>query len=197
MSETGGPRVKRRTVLIATGAGVIALAVPLTALPRLRGGGAPHGAALADVTLHVNGQTHELTVDTRVTILDLLREHLNLTGSKKGCDHGQCGACTVLINGRRVNSCLTLAAQHDGDEVTTIEGLGLPDDLHPIQSAFIEWDGYQCGSSATSTSQGHRPRRPTRSPTSRQAACRSCSSTAATTASYRRAKHCCCTTYYA
>ena len=145
MSEAGGPRVKRRTVLIATGAGVIALAVPLTALPRLRDGGAPHGAELADVTLRVNGQTHELTVDTRVTILDLLREHLNLTGSKKGCDHGQCGACTVLLNGRRVNSCLTLAAQHDGDEVTTIEGLGLPDDLHPMQSAFIEWDGYQCG----------------------------------------------------
>ena len=145
MSEAGGPRVKRRTVLIATGAGVVALAVPLTALPRLRDGGAPDGAALADVTLRVNGQTHELTVDTRVTVLDLLREHLNLTGSKKGCDHGQCGACTVLLNGRRVNSCLTLAAQHDGDEITTIEGLGPADDLHPMQSAFIEWDGYQCG----------------------------------------------------
>ena len=145
MSEAGGPRIKRRTVLIATGTGVIALAVPLTTLPRLRDGGAPHGAALVDVTLRVNGQTHELTVDTRVTVLDLLREHLNLTGAKKGCDHGQCGACTVLINGRRVNSCLTLAAQHDGDEVTTIEGLGLPDNLHPMQSAFIEWYGYQCG----------------------------------------------------
>ena len=83
-----------------------------------------HATALVDVDLHINGQISQLTVDARVTLLDVLREHLHLTGSKKGCDHGQCGACTVIVNGRRINSCLTLAALHDGDEITTIEGLG-------------------------------------------------------------------------
>ena len=97
------------------------------------------------VTLHINGKTHELTLDTRTTLLDTLREHLELTGSKKGCDHGQCGACTVLLNGHRINSCLTLAVMHDGDEITTIEGLGQPDNLHPMQAAFLHHDGYQCG----------------------------------------------------
>ncbi len=97
------------------------------------------------VTLKVNGQAHALTLDTRTTLLDALREHLQLTGSKKGCDHGQCGACTVIVNGRRINSCLTLAAMHDGDEVTTVEGLGTPDKLHPMQAAFVKHDGFQCG----------------------------------------------------
>ena len=97
------------------------------------------------VTLQVNGQEHHLTLDTRTTLLDTLREHLNLTGSKKGCDHGQCGACTVLLNGRRINSCLSLAVMHDGDQITTIEGLGQPEHLHPLQTAFIHHDGYQCG----------------------------------------------------
>jgi xanthine dehydrogenase YagT iron-sulfur-binding subunit len=84
-------------------------------------------------------------LDPRVTVLDLLREHLHLTGSKKGCDHGQCGACTVLVNGRRINSCLALAVSHDGDQIVTIEGLGDPDHLHPMQAAFLENDGFQCG----------------------------------------------------
>ncbi len=100
---------------------------------------------LISVSLVVNGQTKSLELDPRVTILDLLRERLRLTGTKKGCDHGQCGACTVLINGRRVNSCLTLAVMHDGDRITTIEGLAKGDQLHPIQAAFVEHDGFQCG----------------------------------------------------
>lgn len=102
-------------------------------------------AQTAQVTLTVNGARQPLSVDTRTTILDALREQLGLTGSKKGCDHGQCGACTVLINGRRVNSCLTLAVMHEGDEIRTIEGLGTPENMHPMQAAFVKHDGYQCG----------------------------------------------------
>ena len=101
--------------------------------------------SMVDVQLTINGAVHKLRLDPRTTILDLLRENLQLTGSKKGCDHGQCGACTVLINGRRVNSCLTLAVAHDGEEITTIEGLAHGDQLHPMQAAFIEHDGFQCG----------------------------------------------------
>jgi xanthine dehydrogenase YagT iron-sulfur-binding subunit len=86
-----------------------------------------------------------LDLDARTTLLDALREHLQLTGSKKGCDHGQCGACTVMVDGRRIYSCLTLAVMHEGDEVTTVEGLGRPGDLHPMQAAFVKHDGYQCG----------------------------------------------------
>ncbi len=97
------------------------------------------------VRLTVNGTPRELELDTRVTLLDALREHLKLTGSKKGCDFGQCGACTVLVAGRRINSCLSLAVMHDGDEITTIEGLGAPGNLHPMQRAFVRHDGYQCG----------------------------------------------------
>ncbi|MAC11918.1 MAG: aldehyde dehydrogenase iron-sulfur subunit [Sphingorhabdus sp.] len=97
------------------------------------------------VKMTVNGKPHEVELDTRTTLLDTLREHLQLTGTKKGCDHGQCGACTVMVNGTRVNSCLSLAVMHEGDEVTTIEGLGTPDDLHPMQEAFVKHDGYQCG----------------------------------------------------
>jgi xanthine dehydrogenase YagT iron-sulfur-binding subunit len=95
--------------------------------------------------LRINGTEHALEVDLRTTLLDTLREHLHLTGTKKGCDHGQCGACTVLINGRRINSCLTLAVMHEGDDVVTIEGLGSPGALHPMQAAFVERDGFQCG----------------------------------------------------
>ena len=98
-----------------------------------------------DITLTINGQAHALELDPRVTLLDALRERLNLTGSKKGCDHGQCGACTVLVNGRRINSCLSLAVTHEGDEITTIEGLAKGDELHPVQAAFLEHDGFQCG----------------------------------------------------
>ncbi|RJF74162.1 2Fe-2S iron-sulfur cluster-binding protein [Rhodopseudomonas palustris] len=95
--------------------------------------------------LTINGTEHSFSGDPRTTLLDFLRRDCGLTGTKKGCDHGQCGACTVLINGQRINSCLTLAVMHDGDSVTTIEGLGTPDDMHPLQSAFVRHDGYQCG----------------------------------------------------
>src|SRR5947208_3660015 len=97
------------------------------------------------ITLQVNGATHHLSIDTRTTLLDALREHLGLTGPKKGCDHGQCGSCTILLDGRRANSCLALAVAHDGAELTTIEGLGSEAELHPLQSAFIERDAFQCG----------------------------------------------------
>ena len=97
------------------------------------------------VTLRINGKDHRLQLDPRTTLLDCLRENLSLSGTKKGCDHGQCGACTVHVNGRRVNSCLSFAMMHQGDEITTIEGIGQPDHLHPMQVAFIEHDGYQCG----------------------------------------------------
>jgi xanthine dehydrogenase YagT iron-sulfur-binding subunit len=105
------------------------------------------GATGESVTVHlkINGKSYALEVDPRVTLLDALRERLQLTGSKKGCDHGQCGACTVLVNGRRINSCLTLAVMHEADEITTIEGLANGEDLHPMQAAFVDHDGFQCG----------------------------------------------------
>jgi xanthine dehydrogenase YagT iron-sulfur-binding subunit len=109
----------------------------------MKDGPAVEGAV--PVTLCVNGTERRLRIDPRTTLLDSLRETITLTGTKKGCDHGQCGACTVHVNGRRVNSCLTLAVMHDGEEITTIEGLGAPDALHPMQAAFVEHDGYQCG----------------------------------------------------
>jgi xanthine dehydrogenase YagT iron-sulfur-binding subunit len=99
----------------------------------------------ARIALNVNGRVRELDLDPRTSLLDALREHLHLTGTKKGCDHGQCGACTVLINGRRINACLTLAIMHEDDEIVTIEGLGSPGALHPMQAAFVEHDGFQCG----------------------------------------------------
>lgn len=100
---------------------------------------------LLSVVLSVNGQSHALQIDPRATLLDCLRDTLQLTGTKKGCDHGQCGACTVHINGRRRNACLALAAVHEGDEILTIEGVGTPDRLHPLQAAFVARDAYQCG----------------------------------------------------
>jgi len=136
--------ISRRTV-IETGTTVLLL----TTLPH-----AAIAAPLDDtgpppspvrVELQINGHPHSLTLDPRTTLLDALREHLALTGSKKGCDHGQCGACTVLIEGRRINSCLTLAVMHHGESVTTIEGLAEGDHLHPLQTAFVEHDGFQCG----------------------------------------------------
>jgi xanthine dehydrogenase YagT iron-sulfur-binding subunit len=105
----------------------------------------PSVANAVDVHLKVNGKDYALKLDPRTTLLDCLREHLHLTGSKKGCDHGQCGACTVHINGRRVNSCLCFAAMHEGDEITTLEGVGQPENLHPVQAAFVACDAYQCG----------------------------------------------------
>jgi xanthine dehydrogenase YagT iron-sulfur-binding subunit len=101
--------------------------------------------ATMNVRLRVNGTERSGDFDTRTTLLDALREHLHLTGTKKGCDHGQCGACTVLVNGRRINSCLSLVVMHEGDHIETIESLGTPDALHPLQAAFVDHDGFQCG----------------------------------------------------
>ena len=103
------------------------------------------GVATVPTRLRINGTEHALELDPRVTLLDALREHLGLTGSKKGCDHGQCGACTVLVEGRRINACLTLAVMHDGESVTTVEGLAQGDTLSPLQAAFVKHDGFQCG----------------------------------------------------
>lgn len=139
-----GRHVDRRTVLVSSAAlGVVAAAGPAAVLAQ----GSPTTPANPPATtrLTVNGRPATLTADARTTLLDGLREHLGLTGTKKGCDQGQCGACTILVNGRRVNSCLTLAVMHEGDAITTIEGMGTPDALHPLQRAFIERDGFQCG----------------------------------------------------
>ena len=106
---------------------------------------ASEAPSLGQISIRVNGVQRDLAVDTRTTLLDALREHLHLTGTKKGCDHGQCGACTVIVDGRRINSCLTLVVMHQGDDVTTIEGLGTPEHMHPMQAAFVEHDGFQCG----------------------------------------------------
>lgn len=103
------------------------------------------GPQTATIDLTVNGHVHNVSADIRTSLLDLLREQLHLTGSKKGCDHGQCGACTVLVNGRRINACLTLAVMHPGDDIVTIEGLGTPEKLHPLQQAFLRHDAFQCG----------------------------------------------------
>ena len=137
--------VTRRTV-IETGT----TALLLTTLPRAALAATPPEDTgppppPATVELQINGRSHSLTLDPRTTLLDALREHLALTGSKKGCDHGQCGACTVLIEGRRINSCLTLAVMHDGQPIITIEGLAEGENLHPLQSAFVGHDGFQCG----------------------------------------------------
>ncbi len=132
----------RRGLMIGTAASVAISAAPSIANAEAIAAGAP---VMSKLTFTVNGEARELDLDTRTTLLDALREHLHLTGTKKGCDHGQCGACTVIVEGRRINSCLTLAVMHDGDSITTIEGLGRPDDLHPMQAAFVKHDGYQCG----------------------------------------------------
>ena len=131
--------LSRRGVLTVGAAAAAAAAAPAEAQP------AQPRPALSKIVLEVNGRRRELELDTRTTLLDALREHLQLTGSKKGCDHGQCGACTVIADGRRINACLSLAVMHDGGQVTTIEGLGAPERLHPMQAAFIKHDGYQCG----------------------------------------------------
>ncbi len=134
----------RRSFLLAGGA-----TLTVAMAPRVAHGQTSTDAAKAPprakVTFEVNGRTRHLELDNRTTLLDALREHLHFTGTKKGCDHGQCGACTVMVNGRRINSCLTLAVMHEGDQITTIEGLGTPEKLHPMQKAFVACDGYQCG----------------------------------------------------
>ena len=148
----GSPETRRRFLKQVAGTGAA-----ITLGPALLGIGsveaeetdatpsAGASAAATSLQLKINRKDYKLEVDPRTTLLDALREHLHLTGSKKGCDHGQCGACTVLVNGRRINSCLSLAVTHEGDEITTIKGLAKGDELHPVQAAFLEHDGFQCG----------------------------------------------------
>jgi xanthine dehydrogenase YagT iron-sulfur-binding subunit len=138
--------VKRRTLIGATVAAAAAGAVPRTAGAQTSTPSpAPASQPMLKVSFTVNGKPRDLDLDPRTTLLDALREGLHLGGTKKGCDHGQCGACTVILDGRRINSCLTLAVMHQGGSITTIEGLGTPDKLHPMQAAFVKHDGYQCG----------------------------------------------------
>ena len=146
--------VARREFLLASTAAMATTIVPLITPGVAHADASPDALASPEslpslptmkVSLTINGRVQELELDARTTLLDALREHLHLTGTKKGCDHGQCGACTVLLNGRRINACLTLAVMHQHDSVTTIEGLGTPGHLHPMQAAFIEHDGFQCG----------------------------------------------------
>ncbi len=154
MNDEPDSNLSRRDFLLASAASFAASAAPtavVTTAPML----AASDARAADgpgtavptrtVTFEVNGRSETLSLDTRTTLLDALREHLRLTGTKKGCDQGQCGACTVLLDGRRIASCLTLAVMHDGAKVTTIEGLGTPQRPHAMQAAFVKHDGYQCG----------------------------------------------------
>jgi len=147
-------RVTRRLFLSQLGAAGVAVSTqPLlaAAVPLEEPAGAPthnteaHFSGTVPIALNVNGQERRLQLDPRTTLLDCLREGLNLPGTKKGCDHGQCGACTVHVNDRRVNSCLSFAVMHSGDRITTIEGLGEPGKLHPMQAAFVEFDAFQCG----------------------------------------------------
>jgi xanthine dehydrogenase YagT iron-sulfur-binding subunit len=143
--------ITRRNLLIAGASSVAAATAPdvlaqgAAAAAPVATSPPPAQIATLRVTLQVNGQPRTLELDTRTTLLDALREHLHLTGSKKGCDQGQCGACTVIVDGRRIVSCLTLAVMHEGSKVTTIEGLGTPERMHPMQAAFVKHDGYQCG----------------------------------------------------
>jgi len=141
--------ISRRGFIQATVATLGGIAAPLGAANAANAAatakGAPPAAAAMPVTLRINGTVHRLTLEPRVTLLDALREVVGLTGSKKGCDRGQCGACTVLVEGRRINSCLTLAVMHEDQEITTIDGLGQAGALHPLQAAFIERDAFQCG----------------------------------------------------
>ncbi|WP_395676333.1 aldehyde dehydrogenase iron-sulfur subunit PaoA [Inquilinus sp.] len=134
--------LSRRGLIVGSAASVALTTAPSIVSAQAAAAGGP---AMSTISVTVNGKIHHLDLDTRTTLLDALREHLHLTGTKKGCDHGQCGACTVIVEGRRINSCLTLAVMHDGDSVTTIEGLGTPGTPHPMQAAFVKHDGYQCG----------------------------------------------------
>jgi xanthine dehydrogenase YagT iron-sulfur-binding subunit len=144
MQAPDDPLDLSRRCFLAIGAVTAAAA----SLPALKGSVPQPGtepAVRSKVSFTVNGKAHALELDTRTTLLDALREHLHLYGTKKGCDHGQCGACTVIAGGRRINSCLSLALMHEGDRITTIEGLGTPERLHPMQAAFVKHDGFQCG----------------------------------------------------
>jgi len=149
MEKLSDIKISRRSLLKMGAASATAVAVPAVSTAQDAAAGAAAPAARPPVTaklsFSVNGKLQHLELDTRTTLLDALREHLHLTGTKKGCDHGQCGACTVIVGGRRINSCLTLAVMQQGASVTTIEGLGTRSDLHPMQAAFVKHDGYQCG----------------------------------------------------
>jgi xanthine dehydrogenase YagT iron-sulfur-binding subunit len=146
MQGTTDFEISRRNLLIVGAGSVAAVAAPSAAPAQSPMQAAAVGApSMSKLSFSVNGVARELELDTRTTLLDALREHLHLTGTKKGCDHGQCGACTVIVDGRRINSCLTLAVMHEGDSIATVEGLGTPEDLHPMQAAFVKHDGYQCG----------------------------------------------------
>ncbi|NVM89053.1 xanthine dehydrogenase YagT iron-sulfur-binding subunit [Variovorax sp. SG517] len=148
MDSPTTPLISRRDALLAGAATAAAISTSSAPAAPATAQAAPAASAAgfrAKLSLSVNGTAHALDLDTRTTLLDALREHLQLTGTKKGCDHGQCGACTVIVDGRRINSCLTLAVMHDGAQVTTIEGLGTPQNMHPLQAAFVRHDGYQCG----------------------------------------------------
>ncbi|MCO5364992.1 aldehyde dehydrogenase iron-sulfur subunit PaoA [Pseudomonas alliivorans] len=147
-SSGDGLRLSRRQVLIGTAGSAVKAVLASTELAHAAQDtalGSAEAPASSHVAFTLNGRRYSLDVDNRTTLLDVLRERLHLTGTKKGCDHGQCGACTVIVEGRRINACLTLAVMHEGDTITTIEGLGTPDRLHPMQSAFVKHDGYQCG----------------------------------------------------
>jgi xanthine dehydrogenase YagT iron-sulfur-binding subunit len=145
MEKSGDLSISRRDLLIVAGASVAATASSSAVRAQSTAPVAGNAVSTSKVSFNVNGAVRDLDIDTRTTLLDALREHLDLTGTKKGCDHGQCGACTVIVDGQRINSCLTLAVMHEGSHVTTIEGIGTPEHLHPMQAAFIKHDGYQCG----------------------------------------------------
>lgn len=140
-----GPEWSRRKFLQAAATAGAVTIIPNVGIGQPSDAAASTGVVNRRLRLQVNGTAHQLEVDTRATLLDVLREQLALPGTKKGCDHGQCGACTVHVNGRRINSCLTFAAMHEGDEITTIEGLAGDGELHPVQAAFVEHDAFQCG----------------------------------------------------
>ncbi|WP_431121656.1 aldehyde dehydrogenase iron-sulfur subunit PaoA [Variovorax paradoxus] len=144
---TTTPLISRRDALIAGAATAAAVSssAPATAAAQAAPSASASAVPRSKLSLNVNGRVHSLELDTRTTLLDALREHLHLTGTKKGCDHGQCGACTVIADGRRINACLTLAVMHEGGQITTVEGLGTPQNMHPMQAAFVKHDGYQCG----------------------------------------------------
>ena len=147
MQDDNGFRLTRREFMLAGATTMAAGSAPgaLIGAARATAPIAAKAPVMGSVSFTVNGTRRSLELDTRTTLLDALREHLQLTGTKKGCDHGQCGACTVIAGGRRINACLSLAVMHEGDEITTIEGLGTPDRLHPMQQAFVKHDAYQCG----------------------------------------------------
>ncbi|MCQ4290024.1 aldehyde dehydrogenase iron-sulfur subunit PaoA [Pseudomonas sp. FeN3W] len=150
MSDSTDDNGLSRREVLALSQGLLVLgAAPMSVLaapaPTAEEQSPVRNTVTSKVSFKVNGQHRELEVDNRTTLLDAMREHLHLTGSKKGCDHGQCGACTMIVDGQRINSCLSLAIMHQGAEITTIEGLGTPEKLHPMQAAFVKHDGYQCG----------------------------------------------------